>query len=174
MDGAPVELAQRRCSHRFVVGLFLGFSVGLLVGVVLAARDRWVAARPQPAHSTALQGDQQFVELVSGGDLVLVDFHAAWCGPCKRLSPRILEIASAYSNRIRVLTVDVEKNPGTARLFGVQSIPDVRFYKDGVLRKVVLGLKDRSVYTGIIDALLDAGEASKEADREAGSDEQRS
>ncbi len=156
------QLRKQPFTHRFFVGLFLGVAVGLSIGAVMSVRDRWVAEVSSPSNMMALQGEKQFVEYITCEKVVVVDFHARWCAPCHTLTPWIRQIAEVYSNRIKVLTVDVEENPGTVRLFGVHSVPDVRFYKNGVLKKAIVGLEPKAVYTDILDRLLAGDEVTGE------------
>lgn len=61
----------------------------------------------------------------------LVDFWAAWCGPCRMIAPIVKEIASDYADSLNVAKLDVDNNPVTATQFGVQSIPTLILFKDG-------------------------------------------
>jgi thioredoxin len=67
------------------------------------------------------------------GRVVLVDFHAEWCGPCKKLSPMLEEIAQEHKGLVLVGKVNVDVNKGLAAREGVSGIPDVRVYRDGKL-----------------------------------------
>ena len=82
--------------------------------------------------------------------IVLVDFFATWCGPCKMLSPIISEIANEYSNSIKVCKVNVDENQNLAAQFGVMSIPTVIIMKGGKVVEQFIGMQPKGVY---IDAL---------------------
>ncbi|SEQ83158.1 thioredoxin [Piscibacillus halophilus] len=74
--------------------------------------------------------DQTFNEEVSDG-LVLVDFWAAWCGPCKMIAPVLEELDSEMNDQIKIVKLDVDENQETAQKFGVMSIPTLILFKDG-------------------------------------------
>lgn len=57
----------------------------------------------------------------------VIDFHATWCGPCKKMAPAIDELAREYKNKIHVYKIDVDKEPEIAALFGIQSVPTLIF-----------------------------------------------
>ena len=75
--------------------------------------------------------DENFNEIVSK-DIVLVDFFANWCGPCKMLSP-ILENMASSRTEVKIVKVDVDECPVLARTYGVMSIPTLLIFKDGKL-----------------------------------------
>jgi thioredoxin 1 len=80
----------------------------------------------EPFHVT----DATFDETIKNNKLVLVDFWAGWCGPCRALAPTIEELAKDYSGKILVSKLDVDENPKTAEQFQVFSIPTVVLIKD--------------------------------------------
>ena len=76
-------------------------------------------------------------ELVSKG-IVLLDFYADWCGPCKMLSPE-LDIVAEKNKNIKIYKINVDNNPDIARKYGVMSIPTLVLYKEGSLIKKTMG-----------------------------------
>ncbi len=76
----------------------------------------------------------KFTELINGEDPVLVDFYADWCGPCKVQSPILEEVKSDLGGKVRIIKVDVDKNPKAAHKFGVQSVPTLILFKSGKQR----------------------------------------
>jgi len=81
-----------------------------------------------------------FKKDVLGSDLpVLVDFWAAWCGPCKMIAPLIDELAKEYAGKMRIGKVDVDANPKIATEYGVMSIPTIIFFKKGKVMSQLVG-----------------------------------
>lgn len=77
---------------------------------------------------------------------VLVDFWAAWCHPCKVLSPIIKEIAEENKDKVKVGKVDVDANQELAAKYGIMSIPTVILFKDGKPAEQWIGVQDKSIY----------------------------
>jgi thioredoxin 1 len=78
-------------------------------------------------------------EVINAGQTVLVDFGAAWCGPCKMLDPIVEELASEYAGRVKVGKIDLDTNPDTAIEFGVRSLPSILFFRDGKVVDRIVG-----------------------------------
>ena len=76
----------------------------------------------------------KFTDLINGEEPVLVDFHAEWCGPCKTMAPILEEVKSDLGGRVRIIKVDVDKNPKAAAKFQVQSVPTLILFKEGKQR----------------------------------------
>ena len=79
---------------------------------------------------------------VSSGP-VLIDFWAPWCGPCRRLSPVIEELAGEYAGKLKVTKVNIDEQPNLARGFQVMSIPTLALVKNGKLLSTSVGLKTK-------------------------------
>lgn len=85
---------------------------------------------------------------------VLVDFYADWCGPCRRLSPSIENLAKKYAGKIDFYKLDVDKAPKISEQFGVNAIPAVKIFKDGkVLSESVGGVSEESIDARLESAL---------------------
>ncbi|MEW6621729.1 MAG: thioredoxin [Bacillota bacterium] len=81
---------------------------------------------------------------------VLVDFWAAWCGPCKMIAPIIDEIANEFSEKIKICKLNVDDNPQTPTQFGVMSIPTLIVFKKGEEVERIIGYKTKNELTGIL------------------------
>lgn len=98
--------------------------------------------------------EQGFDTALSAGGLMMVDFWASWCGPCRMLAPTIDQLGGQYEGKAVIGKVDVDEEQGLAMRYGVMSIPTVIFFKDGkeIDRKV--GVQPVGAYTATLDANL--------------------
>ncbi|MFN3135160.1 MAG: thioredoxin TrxA [Candidatus Kryptonium sp.] len=84
--------------------------------------------------------DSNFEEEVLKSDkLVLVDFWAEWCAPCRMIAPIIEEIANEYSSKLKVGKLNVDYNPKTAMKYGIMSIPTLMLFKNGRVLEQIVG-----------------------------------
>ena len=99
--------------------------------------------------------DATFDEVVLKSDKpVVVDFWAAWCGPCRMVGPIIDEVSTEYDGKAVVGKVDVDANQEFAAKYGVRNIPTVLVFKDGEIVSRQEGVSPKKVYTDAIDAAL--------------------
>ncbi len=99
--------------------------------------------------------DANFEELVLKSDKpVVVDFGAAWCGPCRMIGPVIEEMAGEYEGKAVIAKVNVDENPGVSAQFGVRNIPTVLFIKNGEVADKSVGAVPKAQLTEKLDALL--------------------
>ena len=97
--------------------------------------------------------EQSFDEAVAAAQgLVMVDFWAAWCGPCRAIAPVLEELAAASEGRVTLMKVNVDENHGLAARYGIQSIPTVLFFKEGAVVDRVLGAASKAVLQSVVNA----------------------
>lgn len=96
--------------------------------------------------------DHNFEELIKSYPLVLVDFWAEWCLPCRVIAPAIEELAEEYAGKIVILKLNVDENPITASRYGITSIPTLMIFKNGRPVDVIVGAYPKKVIESRIRA----------------------
>jgi len=89
-------------------------------------------------------------EVLDETGLVLVDFWAPWCGPCRALGPTLDEIARQYEGTVKVVKVNVDENPRLSGDFGINSIPTVLVFRGGSQVETLIGLQPRQRYEDVL------------------------
>ena len=98
--------------------------------------------------------EQTFDEaLVANQSLMMVDFWAEWCGPCRAIAPVLEELARTSGGRVTLAKVNVDENPGLAARYGIRSIPTILFVKDGKVADQVIGAVPKAQLQKKLDAL---------------------
>ena len=99
--------------------------------------------------------DESALEVIFSSESVLVvDFTATWCGPCRLIAPLIDRLAEEYGDRATVAKMDVDNNKPVAKRFGLKSVPAVMFFKQGELQETVVGAKSYEEYTATLEKYL--------------------
>ncbi|MDO5067594.1 MAG: thioredoxin [Propionibacteriaceae bacterium] len=93
-------------------------------------------------------------EVLLSPTLVVVDYWADWCSPCKQLSPIIDELAREYEGRVKFVKVDTSAEAGLAAQQGILSLPTLQFYKAGQVEKSLSGGKSKNALKKVIDELI--------------------
>jgi thioredoxin 1 len=97
--------------------------------------------------------DSNFKEKASEG-VVLVDFWATWCGPCRAIAPTVEELSIDYKDKAVIGKLDVDHNPEVAMKYGIRSIPTLLILKDGQVVDQVIGLTTKQTLAAKLDAAL--------------------
>jgi len=110
-------------------------------------------SRDDEVAETVHRTEQNFDEaLVATQGLVMADFWAEWCGPCRAIAPVLEEIAEATAGRVTLMKVNVDENPGLAARYGIRSIPTILFVNQGTVVDRVVGAVPKAVLQGIVNA----------------------
>ena len=97
---------------------------------------------------------EQLEQLIAREKLVLVDYTATWCGPCKVVAPTIDRLATEYGDRTTVVKVDIDENRESAKKYGIKSIPAVLVFKDGEVVENLFGIQPYETYSNILETNL--------------------
>ena len=148
-----------------VVVLLLGFGVFRGVGALLSGGDDGVAdadgtQTPEPAGDAGVETigssivvdatDDSFDTAIDTKRLVLIDLWAAWCGPCRMITPILERLSVEFAGRLKVVKVDVDANPLIAQRFDARSIPLLKFVRDSEVIDTVVGAQSEHVFRTLI------------------------
>ena len=109
--------------------------------------------------SSTTAGFAKDVIETSNSVLVLVDFWATWCGPCKQLTPVLEKVVSSYGGKVRLVKINVDEHPGIAGQLRIQSIPTVYAFRDGRPLDGFMGAQPESAIRAFIDRMIGCGDA---------------
>lgn len=98
----------------------------------------------------------KFNNIINSGRPVLVDFYADWCGPCKQMPPILKQVKEELREHIRIIKVDVDRNPAIASKFQIRSIPTLMLFKDGEEKWKGLGVRSVEEIKAMVQQQLDS------------------
>ncbi|MBM4286451.1 MAG: thioredoxin [Deltaproteobacteria bacterium] len=108
-------------------------------------------AGTEPLHVT----DGDFEQEILQSDLpALVDFWAAWCGPCRAIAPLVEELARDYAGKVKVAKMNVDENAKTPAKYGIRSIPTLIVFRGGQVVDQIIGAQPRTVIEGALKKVI--------------------
>jgi thioredoxin 1 len=106
------------------------------------------------AHAIIATDETFQTDVLNSEILTLVDFWAAWCAPCRIISPVLEQLAEQYEGRLRLVKLNVDENPWAATKYGIQAIPNLIFFRNGKAVDQVVGAGPKAELVRRIEALL--------------------
>jgi len=103
---------------------------------------------------THVSDDSFEQEVLQSGELVLIDYWAEWCGPCKQIAPLLEEIADEYAGRLKIAKLNIDENPATPPKYGIRGIPTLMLFKNGEVEDMKVGMLSKSQLQAFIDRNL--------------------
>lgn len=98
--------------------------------------------------------NQNFAGIISGNNVVMVDFWATWCGPCRALAPTVEAVSSEYDGRVAVVKCNVDECEDISVEYGIRNIPTLIFFKNGEVAGRLVGNVAKAEITAKLDSLL--------------------
>lgn len=95
-------------------------------------------------------------EVLKARELVMIDFWAAWCGPCRMISPTVEELAKEYGSRIKVMKLNTDENSEVASRYKIMGIPTIMFFKNGEKLDQIVGVVPKQQLKAKLDDFLAA------------------
>ena len=103
-------------------------------------------------HMIHVSDDTFDADVLKSDKLVLVDYWAEWCGPCKMIAPILEEVSAEYGARVKVAKLDVDQNQATSMKYGIRGIPTLMLFKEGNIVATHVGALTKSQLTAFIDS----------------------
>jgi len=95
--------------------------------------------------------NENFSEIINSNKLVLVDFSAEWCGPCRMLGPVLEQLKNRVGDKVRIIKIDVDKNPELAYKYNVRSVPTLILFRNGLILWSGVGVKTADYLENVVN-----------------------
>ena len=92
--------------------------------------------------------------VLESNEIVIVDFWAQWCGPCRKLTPLLEQIQNEFQEGVKFFKIDADKNVNSAKEYGISSLPSVLIFKDGEVKEIMAGMMQKSAIISNIKKYL--------------------
>ena len=92
--------------------------------------------------------------VLENNEIVIVDFWAQWCGPCRKLTPLLEQIQNEFQEGVKFFKIDADKNVNSAKEYGISSLPSVLIFKDGEVKEIMAGMMQKSAIISNIKKYL--------------------
>ena len=96
----------------------------------------------------------KFNDLINSDTPVLIDFYATWCAPCKMLTPILKELYSELNGTVKIIKVDIDKNPKTAEIYNISGVPTMILFKNGIVKWRESGIRPAHELKKIIEEYI--------------------
>jgi thioredoxin 1 len=127
----------------------------LPAALLLAGCSNPAAMNESTANVKHIAQGEFETEVTRCTNVVVADFYATWCGPCRALSPMLDRLAAAHADKIKFVKINVDESPGIAQNFSVQGIPTLIFFRDGKVASRVTGLLPEAELKAKLDAFAE-------------------
>lgn len=134
---------------KLYASLFLTFAI--TYGILTAGAGHLSAQNDK--HSVSVTTDADFAKTIRKG-VVLVDFWATWCGPCKTQGPILEQVADELGGKVRIVKLDVDRNPATSQKYNVRYLPTLMVFVNGETRKTWVGLQNKETLVAALKELI--------------------
>jgi len=134
-------------------GALLGGGLGLLLSLSSGGTRSSASIDASTSNVKRIAESEFDAEVAAVSTLVVVDFYAPWCGPCRRMAPVLEQVASQYAGKVKFLKVNVDEASGLARRLGVQGLPTLLFFREGKVVDTQVGFSSESALDARIDSL---------------------
>jgi thioredoxin 1 len=105
-------------------------------------------------HIKNVSDDSFTADVLNASQPVLVDYWAAWCGPCKQIAPMLEEVATEYAGKVTVAKLNVDENQETAAKFGIRGIPTLMLFKNGEVAATKVGALSKAQLTEFLNSAI--------------------